>query len=85
MSLHGGSMTSGRRTVEGNRLVGGVENSRHLDGTAADYSGPDLSALLAEARKLPGLRKAFIHNKNHVHTEGDWQVPYYGKNGTKGR
>lgn len=76
-------MTSGRRTVEGNRLVGGVPNSKHLTGEAIDYDGQDLNALLEQARKLPGLRRAFIHN-GHVHAEGDWQVPYYGKNGTKG-
>lgn len=77
-------MTSGRRTPEGNALVGGVKNSAHLSGQAADYVGPDLNAVLEEARKLPGVRKAFIHNGNHVHTEGDWQVPYFGKRGTYG-
>lgn len=77
-------MTSGRRTPEGNRIVGGVRNSRHLDGTAIDYDGPDLNALLREARALPGVRKAFIHD-GHVHTEGEgWNVPYYGKRGTTG-
>lgn len=81
--LSSGTMTSGRRTPEGNRIVGGVPNSRHLTGEAADFVGPDLNALLAEARKLPGLRRAFIH-KDHVHTEGDWNVPYFGKRGTAG-
>lgn len=78
-------MTSGRRTPEGNRIVGGVPNSAHLTGRAVDYDGPDLGALLAQARKLQGIRKAFIH-KGHVHTEGDdsWQAPYYGRNGTTG-
>lgn len=76
-------MTSGRRTVEGNRIVGGVPNSKHLTGEAIDYDGPDLNALLEQARKLPGLRRAFIHN-GHVHAEGDWQVPYFGKRGTTG-
>ena len=78
-------MTSGKRTPEGNRLVGGVPKSAHLRGEAADFDGPDLNALLAEAQRLPGIRKAFIHD-GHVHTEGDgWSVPYYGKNGTKGK
>lgn len=77
-------MTSGRRTPEGNRLVGGVPNSAHLTGRAADYAGPDLNAVLAEARKLPGVRKAFIH-KGHVHTEGEgWNTPYFGRRGTTG-
>lgn len=78
-------MTSGRRTVEGNAAVGGVPNSDHLTGQAIDYAGPDLGALLAEVRGLAGLRKAFIHKGNHVHAVGDWNVPYFGKNGTKGR
>jgi hypothetical protein len=81
--LGSGYMTSGRRTPEGNRIVGGVPNSKHLTGEAADFVGSDLNAVLAEARKLPGLRRAFIH-KDHVHTEGDWNVPYFGKRGTAG-
>lgn len=82
--LKSGAMTSGRRTPEGNIAVGGVRNSKHLTGEAVDYDGPDLNAVLAEARALPGVRRAFIH-KGHVHTEGDgWAAPYYGKNGTRG-
>lgn len=82
-------MTSGRRTVEGNRLVGGVPNSAHLTGHAADYWGANLDAVLAEAQKLPGVRRAFIHGtggNRHVHTEGDetWNVPYFGRRGTTG-
>lgn len=84
MRLKGGVATSGRRTPEGNRIVGGVANSAHLSGNAIDYDGPDLNALLQEARRLPGVRKAFIH-KGHVHTEGEgWNVPYHGKRGTTG-
>lgn len=81
--LRYGTMTSGRRTPEGNRIVGGVPNSAHLSGRAVDYDGPDLNAVLGEVRKLPGHRKSFIHN-GHVHAEGDWQVPYFGKRGTYG-
>lgn len=83
--LKSGAMTSGRRTIEGNRIVGGVPNSVHLSGRAADYDGPDLPALLREVRGLPGVRRAFIHD-GHVHTEGDdnWRVPYFGKRGTTG-
>lgn len=76
-------MTSGRRTVEGNRLVGGVPGSAHVAGHGVDYDGPDLNALLAEVRRLPGHRKSFIH-KGHVHGEGDWNVPYFGRRGTTG-
>ena len=87
--LGGGSMTSGRRTPEGNRLVGGVPNSAHLSPRAIDYDGPNLNAILAEARKLPGHRKSFIHDAGsgrHVHAEGDesWNVPYFGRRGTTG-
>lgn len=84
MHLQNGSMTSGRRTREGNALVGGVPNSRHPLGQAVDYDGPDLPALLREVRqRWPGA-KAFIH-KGHVHTEDPrFNVPYFGKNGTKG-
>ena len=81
--LKSGYMTSGRRTPEGNRIVGGVPGSAHLSGRAVDYVGPDLNAVLAEVRSLPGKRKAYIHN-NHVHAEGDWEVPYFGKRGTTG-
>lgn len=83
--LNHGAMTSGRRTVEGNRAVGGVPNSQHLSGRAADWTGPDLNALLAEVRGLPGNKRAFIHNGNHVHGEGGWDVPYFGKRGTIGQ
>jgi hypothetical protein len=81
--LRHGAMTSGRRTEEGNRLVGGVPNSGHLRGTDADYDGPDLNALLAEIREQPGHRKSFIHD-GHVHASGDWDVPYFGHRGTTG-
>lgn len=81
-------MTSGRRTVEGNRLVGGVDNSAHLGPGAADYWGPNLQATLADVQKLPGLKRAFIHNAgsgSHVHAEGEgWNTPYFGKRGTTG-
>lgn len=81
--LKTGFITSGRRTPEGNRIVGGVPDSAHLTGRAIDYDGADLNAVLGEVRKLPGHRKSFIH-RGHVHAEGDWQVPYYGKRGTTG-
>lgn len=83
MRLQNGVMTSGRRTPEGNTLVGGVPNSGHLRGTDVDYDGPNLPALLAEVQKLPGHQKSFIH-KGHVHGRGNWNVPYFGRNGTKG-
>lgn len=88
-TLKTGRMTSGRRTVEGNRLVGGVDGSQHVLGTAADYWGRDLGALLREVQGLPGVKRAFIHGQGgnrHVHSEGEnWAVPYFGRRGTAGK
>lgn len=87
MTLKSGRMTSGRRTAEGNLAVGGVANSAHLTGRAADYWGADLGAVLREVQTIPGVRKAFIHGqggRRHVHSEGDWNTPYFGRNGTRG-
>lgn len=81
-------MTSGRRTPEGNAAVGGVANSPHLRGIAADYWGNDLNAVLGEVRGIPGFKRGFIHDAGsgrHVHAEGDWQVPYFGRRGAMGR
>lgn len=77
-------MTSGRRTPEGNRLVGGVPNSRHLTGEAFDLAGPNLKALAAEARQQYPNAKILIHN-GHVHVEqAGLRVPYFGRRGTTG-
>ncbi|MES2904555.1 MAG: D-Ala-D-Ala carboxypeptidase family metallohydrolase [Pseudomonadota bacterium] len=77
-------MTSGRRTAEGNRAVGGVLNSMHVPGNAVDYDGPDLNALLGEVKlTFPGAR-AFIH-KGHVHAQDRRiRAPYFGRHGTIG-
>ncbi|MFA6031811.1 MAG: D-Ala-D-Ala carboxypeptidase family metallohydrolase [Myxococcota bacterium] len=84
MKLDSGTMTSGRRTRQGNEMVGGVPGSWHVDGNAVDYDGPDLSALLSEVRgKFPSA-KAFIH-RNHVHAQDrNFRVPYFGRRGTVG-
>lgn len=69
----GGSMTivSGVRCAKHNANEGGVSNSRHLSGKAADIrvKGKTADQVLAEAKKHPEVRYAYKINSTNVHVD----------------
>ena len=77
-----GVFTSGRRTPQGNKLVGGVANSKHLTGEAADFTGTTPQAL----RQYFGNGIQIIPESDHLHAQGfaPGSIPYHGKRGTTG-
>lgn len=79
--------TSGRRTPAGNAAVGGVPNSYHLTGDAADFvprRGQSMGELYRQAlARWPGAK--VLNEGNHVHVQQrGWGVPFQGRTGTKG-
>lgn len=65
------TVSSGIRCTRHNAAVGGVSNSRHLQGKAIDFSvsGFSASMVLAYVQSLPEIRYAYAINSNYVHMD----------------
>lgn len=65
------TVSSGIRCTRHNAAVGGVSDSRHLQGKAIDFSvsGFSASMVLAYVQSLPEIRYAYAINSNYVHMD----------------
>lgn len=65
------TVSSGIRCTKHNAAVGGVSNSRHLQGKAIDFtvSGFSSSMILAYVQTLPEIRYAYAIDSNFVHMD----------------
>lgn len=63
-------VTSGYRCPKLNKAVGGVANSRHVLGCAADIATDDIDHFLTVARTVRGITKLIPYRDRHfVHVE----------------
>ena len=64
-------VSSGVRCEKHNKAVGGVSNSRHLQGKAMDFriEGSSATKTLAYVQSLPGVRYTYAIDKNYVHMD----------------
>lgn len=85
--MSGATVTSMRRTSEGNRAVGGVPGSAHLSGDAADFvpaQGQSLSNLAGQLRATYPDAQILVEDDHvHVRRKG-WSLPYFGARGARG-
>ena len=67
------TVSSGMRCKQHNANVGGVANSRHLSGKAADFCvrGKTAAQVLAYVQNQPETRYAYAIDNNYVHVDSD--------------
>jgi hypothetical protein len=64
-------VTSGVRCKQHNANVGGVSNSRHLNGKAMDFriAGRSASEVLSYVNQIPDIRYAYAIDSDHIHMD----------------